>query len=70
MADPVLRPGETAVLRGPLVTETVRVKDKVPVLGDVPLLGRLFRSESTSTFKKRLYVFVTPVEMDAGGRPK
>ena len=70
MGDPVLRRGETAVLRGPLVTETVRVKDKVPVLGDVPLLGRLFRSESTNTFKKRLYVFVTPTEMDAAGNPK
>ena len=70
MADPVLRRGETAVLRGPLVTEMVRVKDKVPVLGDVPLLGRLFRSESTNTFKKRLYVFVTPTEMDSAGNPR
>ena len=70
VADPVLRRGETAVLRGPLVTETVLVKDKVPVLGDVPLLGRLFRSESINTFKKRLYVFVTPTEMDAAGNPK
>ena len=70
VADPVLRRGETAVLRGPLVTETVLTKEKVPVLGDVPLLGRLFRSESTTTFKKRLYVFVTPTEMDAAGNPK
>ncbi len=70
VADPVLRRGETAVLRGPVVTETVRVKDKVPVLGDVPLLGRLFRSEATNSFKKRLYVFVTPTEMDSAGNPK
>lgn len=62
--------GGTLALRGPIATETVRMKDKVPVLGDVPLLGRLFRSESTSTYKKRLYVFVTPVETDATGKPK
>ena len=70
IADSTFPLGGTLALRGPLVTETVRVKDKVPVLGDVPLLGRLFRSDSTSTYKKRLYVFVTPTEMDAAGNPK
>jgi beta-lactamase regulating signal transducer with metallopeptidase domain len=70
VADPVLQRGETAVLRGPLVTETVRTIDKVAVLGDVPLLGRLFRTETTNTFKKRLYILVTPTEMDAAGKPK
>ncbi|MCK6498858.1 MAG: hypothetical protein L6Q38_05200 [Nitrospira sp.] len=54
------RPGETIVLRGPLVTETQRNVDKVAVLGDLPLLGRLFRNESTSTVRKRLYIFVSP----------
>ncbi len=70
IADSTFPLGGTLALRGPLVTETVRMKDKVPVLGDVPLLGRLFRSESTSTYQKRLYVFVSPVEVDAAGRRK
>ncbi|MBL9135374.1 MAG: hypothetical protein JNK85_05880 [Verrucomicrobiales bacterium] len=54
-------PGETIVLRGPLVTETQRTVDKVAVLGDVPLLGRLFRHSSTQSVRKRLYIFVSPV---------
>ena len=57
----VARSGETVVLRGPQVTEVVRYSDKVPVLGNVPLLGRLFRREGTSSIAKRFYLFVTPV---------
>ena len=34
-----------------------KVKDKIPVLGDLPLVGRLFRSESSSTKKKNLMIF-------------
>jgi beta-lactamase regulating signal transducer with metallopeptidase domain len=54
------RPGETIVLRGPLITEIQRQVDKVVVLGDLPLLGRLFRHATTSTVRKRLYLFITP----------
>lgn len=66
-ADSLAKPGETIALRGPLVADTLNFKDKVPVLGDVPLMGRLFRSESKSTVRKRLYVFVTPTEVTAAG---
>ena len=66
-ADSISRPGETVALRGPLVADTKLLKDKVPVLGDVPLMGRLFRSESKSTVRKRLYVFVTPTEVTTTG---
>jgi beta-lactamase regulating signal transducer with metallopeptidase domain len=69
-ADSVSKPGETVALRGPLVADTVLLKDKVPVLGDIPLLGRLFRTESRSTQRKRLYVFVTPVEITATGEKR
>lgn len=59
--------GQTIMLGG-LITEDVRnVKDKVPVLGDVPLIGRLFRSESKSTVKKNLLIFVTPTIIDPAG---
>ena len=37
-----------------------RTSDKVPVLADIPRIGRLFRKEGTQTLHKRLYVFVTP----------
>lgn len=59
--------GQTIVLGG-LITEDVnRTKDKVPVLGDMPFLGRLFRSESNVTSKKNLVIFVTPSIIDPAG---
>jgi general secretion pathway protein D len=62
--------GDTVALRGPLVDEVLRFKDKVVVLGDVPLLGRLFRTEGKTTLHKRLYIFVTPVEVGPDGSRK
>jgi general secretion pathway protein D len=59
--------GQTVVLGG-LISENVsKFKDKIPVLGDLPLLGRLFRSESSSTTKKNLIIFVTPTIIDPSG---
>jgi beta-lactamase regulating signal transducer with metallopeptidase domain len=52
--------GETILLGG-LTTETrIKTKDQVPVLGDIPLLGRLFRSESTSKRWRSVLIMVTP----------
>jgi len=63
----VIWDGQTIVLGG-LIAEDVRnVKDKVPVLGDLPLFGRFFRSESKSTSKRNLIVFVTPTIVDPAG---
>jgi hypothetical protein len=60
--------GQTLVLGG-LQSEKVSVlKDKVPVLGDVPLLGSLFRSESKSTNNQQLLVFITPAIVDPNGK--
>jgi type II secretory pathway component GspD/PulD (secretin) len=43
------------------------IKDQVPMLGDLPLVGRLFRSESKTTNKKNLLIFVTPLLIDPAG---
>ena len=52
--------GNTLVLGG-LVQDDVRNTDiKVPLLGDIPFLGRAFRSESKNRLKANLLVFVTP----------
>jgi general secretion pathway protein D len=62
-----VRDGQTLVLGG-LVSERIRtIKDAVPVLGDLPLLGRLFRSESKNTQKRNLLVFITPTIIDPAG---
>lgn len=52
--------GETVVLRGPVGSRVVRWKDRVPVLGSIPLAGRLFRKEGTQTNQTRVYLFITP----------
>ncbi|HON09031.1 MAG TPA: hypothetical protein PLW02_13120, partial [Verrucomicrobiota bacterium] len=42
-------------------------KNKVPALGDLPLIGRLFRFESAASKKKNLLIFVTPTLIDPAG---
>lgn len=59
--------GQTVVLGGLLLDETTKTKDKVPFLGDMPLFGRLFRSESNTGKKTSLVIFVTPTIIDPAG---
>ncbi|EEF59678.1 M56 family metallopeptidase [Pedosphaera parvula] len=62
-----LKDGQTLVMGG-LMPETITiVKDRVPVLADIPLAGRLFRSGSTSKSRKYLIVFVTPTLINPDG---
>lgn len=52
--------GQTLVLGG-LIDDQVRTRtQKIPFLGDIPLLGRLFRFDSTTTEKRNLMVFLHP----------
>ncbi|HNQ73397.1 MAG TPA: hypothetical protein PKN95_07310 [Verrucomicrobiota bacterium] len=61
--------GQTVVLGG-LISDTVtKQKDKVPFLADIPLMGKLFTSESSQTKKKNLVIFVTPRIIDPAGNP-
>ncbi|WP_302173435.1 type II secretion system secretin GspD [uncultured Hydrogenophaga sp.] len=55
--------GAIVVLGGLLQDEYAGNQDKVPGLGDVPLLGNLFRNESRSRRKTNLMVFLRPVVM-------
>jgi general secretion pathway protein D len=52
--------GSTVVLGGLLREDIQKIQDKVPILGDIPLLGRLFRSEVEQSIKKNLVIFITP----------
>ncbi|SFD56140.1 type IV pilus assembly protein PilQ [Thiohalospira halophila DSM 15071] len=52
--------GETVVLGGIYETEQSREVEKVPLLGDLPLLGRLFRHTREVNAKAELLIFVTP----------
>lgn len=52
--------GETVVLGGILETERSESESKVPFLGNVPVLGYLFKSSTVTSKKRELLVFVTP----------
>lgn len=50
----------TIVIGGITTTELSNSVSKVPILGDIPLIGQLFRSDSESVDDRVLYVFITP----------
>ena len=58
------------VVMGGMITETRNnVDDKIPFLGDIPFVGRLFRSKYESSKKRNLLIFVTARLVDPAGRP-
>ena len=60
--------GATVVMGG-LITEDLRkVNDRIPILGDIPLIGALFRSQSENSVKKNLMIFVTAKLVDPAGK--
>jgi general secretion pathway protein D len=59
--------GATIVMGGLTREEVKKVEDKVPILGDIPLLGRAFRSKGESTQKRNLLIFVTAKLVNPGG---
>jgi general secretion pathway protein D len=63
-----ITPGATVVMGG-LITESRKaMDDKVPFLGDLPYVGRLFRSHAEKTIKRNLLIFVTTRIIDGRGR--
>jgi general secretion pathway protein D len=60
--------GQTVVLGGLIAEDVKKTRDKVPVLGDIPIVGRLFRSEAALNAKKNLVIFVTPTIIDPAGK--
>jgi len=61
--------GQTVALGGLIREDVQKVQDKVPILGDIPLAGRLFRSDVDQKIKRNLIIFVTARLMDAEGKP-
>ena len=61
-----IKDGETLVLTGVIQETDVDVTYKYPLLGDLPLLGRLFRSKQSSKDKRELIILVTPKVLDEG----
>jgi len=60
--------GATVVMGGLITEDRKTMEDKIPFLGDLPFLGRLFRSRSEQSVKRNLLVFVTARLVDPAGR--
>lgn len=52
--------GGTVALGGLITDDRIETESQVPLLGDVPVVGRLFRSDSVSGDKRTLFVFMRP----------
>jgi len=61
--------GATVVIGGLTREEIKTVEDKVPVLGDIPFLGRFFQNKGETAQKRNLLIFVTANLISPGGSP-
>ncbi|WP_299535348.1 hypothetical protein [Ulvibacterium sp.] len=65
-----LKDGETIILGGLIQESESENINKVPILGSIPLIGRLFRNKSTSLIKSELVIFITPHVFYGDGNDK
>jgi len=61
--------GYTVAVGGLMREDVQNVEDKVPILGDIPIIGRLFQTKAENRIKSNLIIFVTAQIVDATGRP-
>jgi general secretion pathway protein D len=61
--------GQTVVLGGLMREDVQKSEDKVPIIGDIPLVGRLFRTNVDQHIKRNLVIFVTARLINPGGLP-
>ena len=61
--------GYTVAVGGLMREDVQNVEDKVPILGDIPIIGRLFQTKAENRIKSNLIIFVTAQIIDATGRP-
>jgi len=61
--------GYTVAVGGLMAESVQNVEDKVPILGDIPIIGRLFQTKAENRIKSNLIIFVTASIIDATGQP-
>jgi general secretion pathway protein D len=61
--------GYTVAVGGLMREDVQIVNDKVPILGDIPIIGRLFQTNGENRIKSNLIIFITAQIIDATGRP-
>jgi general secretion pathway protein D len=60
--------GQTVVLGGLMREDVQKTEDRTPILGDIPIVGRLFRTNVEQHVKRNLIIFVTARLMNPGGQ--
>ncbi len=60
--------GQTVVLGGLMREDVQKTEDRTPLLGDIPLVGRLFRTNAEQHIKRNLVIFVTARLVNPGGQ--
>jgi len=62
---------QTVLALGGLISENVQTtRDKVPLLGDLPFVGKAFRGRGRNSKKKNMVIYVKPTIIDPAGRKK
>lgn len=64
-----LKPGQNLAIAGLLDNSILKNVDKLPILGDIPILGRLFQSRDIRQNRTELLVIVTPYFVSASDKP-
>jgi len=62
--------GQTIVMGGFIREDKQMIEDKIPILGDIPLVGRLFRSKVERSIKRNLVMLITARMMKPDGTPE
>jgi len=60
----LIKSGDTLAIGGLLSDQATKARTKIPVLGDIPLIGYAFQSHDNERHKRNLLVFVTPTILD------
>ena len=61
--------GSTVVLGGLMREDVQKTEDRTPIIGDIPLVGRLFRTNADQHIKRNLVIFVTAHLVTPAGTP-
>jgi type IV pilus assembly protein PilQ len=61
----LIKSGDTLAIGGLLSDQVTKARTKVPLLGDIPILGNVFQSHDNSRTKRNLLIFVTPTIVDS-----
>jgi len=65
----LMKPGMTMAIGGLISSEQSKTVNKIPLLGDIPILGQFFRSTSKTKQEREIIILLTPILVDADYMP-